>query len=73
MIEFYERMVKLLAERQLVRSAHQTPLEFAYATNIPEAVALTKRYNSVRFGDAELSQDETAEIEDWLGRFSLKD
>jgi hypothetical protein len=71
-IEFYERMVKLLAERGLVRSAHQTPLEFAYAINIPEAVSLTQRYNSVRFGEAELSADERREIEDWLGRFSAK-
>jgi len=71
-IEFYERMVKLLAERGLTRSPHQTPLEFAYAIEIPEAVALTKRYNSVRFGAAELSPDERLEIEDWLGRFSAK-
>jgi hypothetical protein len=71
-IEFYERMVNLLAERGLVRPAHQTPLEFAYAINIPEAVSLTLRYNSVRFGEAELSADERREIEDWLGRFSAK-
>ncbi|MDI1241017.1 MAG: DUF3488 and transglutaminase-like domain-containing protein, partial [bacterium] len=71
-VDFYERMVRLLAERGLVRSAHQTPLEFAYATNIPEAVSLTQRYNSVRFGDAELSPDDRREVEDWLGRFSVK-
>ena len=71
-IEFYERMVKILGERGLVRSAHQTPLEFAYATDIPEAVSLTQRYNSVRFGEAELSLDERKEIEEWLGRFSSK-
>ncbi|MEQ1761959.1 MAG: DUF3488 and transglutaminase-like domain-containing protein [Pyrinomonadaceae bacterium] len=71
-IEFYERMVRLLAERGLVRSAHQTPLEFAYATDIPEAVSLTQRYNSVRFGEVELSMEERHEIEEWLGRFSAK-
>ncbi|MEO5860638.1 MAG: DUF3488 and transglutaminase-like domain-containing protein [Pyrinomonadaceae bacterium] len=69
-VEFYERMVKVLAERGLVRSAYETPLEFAYATNIPEAVSLTRHYNSVRFGEVELSQEERVEIEEWLGRFS---
>lgn len=71
-VEFYERMVKLLAERGLVRQPHQTPLEFAFETSIPEAVSLTRRYNSVRFGEAELSPSEREEIEDWLGRFSTK-
>lgn len=71
-IEFYERMVILLADRGFVRAPSQTPLEFAYATEIAEAIALTNRYNSVRFGEAELTDEESSEIEDWLGRFSAK-
>ncbi len=71
-IEFYERMVRLLGERGMVRPVHQTPLEFAGSTGIPEAVLLTQRYNSVRFGDAELSPEERSEVEEWLGRFSAK-
>ena len=71
-VDFYERMLRLLGERGFVRAPHQTPLEFAYATEIPEAVSLTRQYNSVRFGAAELSADERREIEEWLGRFASR-
>lgn len=65
-IEFYERMVEVLAERGFVREPHQTPLEFAYAVNVPEAVLITERYNSVRYGEKGLTMTEEAEIELWL-------
>ncbi|HEX6280067.1 MAG TPA: DUF3488 and transglutaminase-like domain-containing protein [Pyrinomonadaceae bacterium] len=71
-IDFYERMVKLLADRGMLRSPHQTPLEFAYSTNMPEAIALTKKYNAVRFGEVKLSSQERDQIESWLGGFSVK-
>lgn len=65
-VEFYQRMQKVLAKRGLKRESHQTPLEFAFALNMPEAVSITEKYNDVRFGEKELSRDEAQEIENWL-------
>ena len=55
-IEFYERMQKVLASKGFTRAAHQTPLEFAFALNMPEAVRITEKYNRVRFGEKNLSK-----------------
>ena len=57
-IEFYDRMLSVLAENGYTREPHQTPLEFAFAVNMPEAVKITEKYNRVRFGDQELSADD---------------
>jgi Ca2+/Na+ antiporter len=65
-VEFYERMQKILARKGFERPSHQTPLEFAFALNMPEAVRITEKYNRVRFGEKNLSGDETREIESWL-------
>jgi transglutaminase-like putative cysteine protease len=65
-VEFYERMQKVLASKGFTRAAHQTPLEFAFALNMPEAVRITEKYNRVRFGEKNLSSDESEEIENWL-------
>ncbi len=65
-IEFYARLQRLLAERGFERQASQTPLEFAYAVEMPEAVKITEQYNRVRFGKRSLSKDEADEIESWL-------
>ena len=65
-IEFYERMQRVLASKGFRRESHQTPLEFAFALNMPEAVRITEKYNRVRFGEKNLSEDEAQEIEDWL-------
>ena len=65
-VEFYERMQKVLASKGFVRAEHQTPLEFAFALNMPEAVSITEKYNRVRFGEKDLSNDEAEEIENWL-------
>lgn len=65
-VEFYERMQKVLAQKGFKREPHQTPLEFAFAVNMPEAVKITEKYNLVRFGEKNLSQTEAREIEDWL-------
>ena len=65
-IEFYERMQKVLAGKGFIRDAHQTPLEFAFALNMPEAVRITEKYNRVRFGEKSLSREEAQEIENWL-------
>ena len=65
-IEFYERMQKVLASKGFTRQPHQTPLEFAFALEMPEAVSITEKYNRVRFGEKSLSSEEAGEIEDWL-------
>ncbi|MGI8469255.1 MAG: transglutaminaseTgpA domain-containing protein [Pyrinomonadaceae bacterium] len=65
-VEFYERMQKILARRGFRREPHQTPLEFAFALEMPEAVKITERYNRVRFGEKNLSKTEAEEIENWL-------
>lgn len=65
-VEFYEKMQKLLAGKGFVRQPHQTPLEFAFALKMPEAVSITEKYNRVRFGEKHLSEDEAQEIEKWL-------
>lgn len=65
-VEFYERMQKVLANKGFKREPHQTPLEFAFALAMPEAVKITERYNRVRFGEKTLSKTEAEEIENWL-------
>ncbi|HYJ46947.1 MAG TPA: DUF4129 domain-containing protein, partial [Pyrinomonadaceae bacterium] len=67
-VEFYERMTKALAVRGLERAAGETPLEFAEATGIPEALKITRAYNRVRFGVRPLTGDEAAEVERSLTR-----
>lgn len=69
-IEFYDRMQRVLASKGFKREPHQTPLEFAFAVNMPEAVKVTEKYNRVRFGEKSLSRDEANEIEGWLERIS---
>ncbi|HJU54284.1 MAG TPA: DUF3488 and transglutaminase-like domain-containing protein [Pyrinomonadaceae bacterium] len=71
-VEFYERMTKTLNERGLQRAAGETPLEFAAATQLPEAMQITRAYNRVRFGDAKLSAAESKQIEEWLRRMEEK-
>jgi hypothetical protein len=61
-------MQRVLASKGLRRLPHQTPLEFAYAVNMPEVIKITEKYHRVRFGEKYLSSDEADDIEDWLGR-----
>ncbi len=72
-VEFYERMVKILSGRGLKRDPFQTPLEFASAVGIPEAMAITEKYNRVRFGGHDLSPAEADEVEDLLSRLDRPD
>lgn len=72
-VEFYERMQKVLASKGFKREPHQTPLEFAFAVNMPEAVKITEKYNRVRFGEKDISQTEAQEIEDWLKNLENKE
>jgi transglutaminase-like putative cysteine protease len=71
-IEFYERLTKVLAARGLRRAPDETPLEFAAATGLNEALQITRAYNSVRYGEHHLSTPEAAEIEEWLKRMEGK-
>lgn len=72
-IEFYDRMTKILAVKGFQRNEYETPLEFATTIGFPEAVNLTNAYNRVRFGGKELSSDETKKIEDWLREIESKE
>jgi hypothetical protein len=65
-VEFYERLIKVLAARGLARAADQTPFEFAAATGLGEVMAITGAYNRVRYGAERLSATETKEIEELL-------
>ena len=65
-VEFYERMQTVLADKGFTREPHQTPLEFAFAVGMPEALKITEKYNRVRFGEKHLSVDEQHAIESWL-------
>lgn len=67
-VVFYERMIKTLEARGLLRAPDETPLEFAATTGMPEATLLTRSYNRVRFGAHELTTAEAARIEEWLRR-----
>ncbi|HJS52269.1 MAG TPA: DUF3488 and transglutaminase-like domain-containing protein [Pyrinomonadaceae bacterium] len=69
-VEFYDRMQTILLGKGLVRSPDQTPLEFAYAVDMPQAIRITETYNRVRFGEKDLSLDETMQIENWLEEIS---
>ncbi len=72
-VEFYERMERVLAKKGFQRQTHQTPLEFAFALNMPEAVSITEKYNRVRFGEKDLSGAEASEIENWLETLEKKE
>ncbi|MGH9941219.1 MAG: transglutaminase TgpA family protein [Pyrinomonadaceae bacterium] len=65
-IVFYERMTQAFARRGFSRGPDQTPLEFAAATGVPEALLITDAYNRVRYGSRELSPAEAAHVEEWL-------
>lgn len=65
-VEFYERMQQVLTKRGYARDAWQTPMEFASAVGMPEAVNITEKYNMVRFGAKDLSQREQNEIEELI-------
>ncbi|HMJ07384.1 MAG TPA: DUF3488 and transglutaminase-like domain-containing protein, partial [Pyrinomonadaceae bacterium] len=72
-VEFYGRMQAVLASKGFIRETHQTPLEFAFELGMPDAVRITEKYNSVRFGEKGLSRAESEEIENWLQAISVED
>ena len=72
-VEFYERMMRLLEQKGFARVPYQTPLEFAVETGIPEVMLITEEYNRVRFGLADLrarEDDIRRAFEGLLARFN---
>ncbi len=65
-VEFYQRLMDLLARRGLSRLNDQTPLEFASSLGSREALKITRLYNRVRFGSQKLSKVELQEIDQAL-------
>jgi hypothetical protein len=65
-VEFYQRLMVVLASRGLTRDASITPLEFAGGLGLQPAVMITRAYNRVRFGGEQLSAGEVREIEKTL-------
>lgn len=65
-VEFYQRLMDLLAQRGLSRLNDQTPLEFASNLGSREALTITRLYNRVRFGSQKLSAAEEREIDQAL-------
>lgn len=65
-VEFYQRLMDLLAQRGLSRLSDQTPLEFASNLGSREALTITRLYNRVRFGSQKLSAAELREIDQAL-------
>jgi transglutaminase-like putative cysteine protease len=72
-VEFYDRMQKILASKGWVREPHQTPLEFAYAVGMTEAINVTEKYNRVRFGEKYLTSAESDQIDQWLKELETTD
>ncbi|HLN98915.1 MAG TPA: DUF3488 and transglutaminase-like domain-containing protein [Pyrinomonadaceae bacterium] len=73
MVEFYQRLIALLAQRGIQRDADLTPLEFACSLDAPEALTITHAYNRVRFGQQRLAPEELKDIERALRELERKD
>jgi transglutaminase-like putative cysteine protease len=67
-VDFYERLLTILARRGLTREPHQTPLEFAALAGAHEAALITSAYNRVRFGNQPLTALENRILEQALNR-----
>jgi protein-glutamine gamma-glutamyltransferase len=67
-VDFYERLLTIMARRGLTRAAHQTPLEFAVLAGADEAALITSAYNRVRFGNQPLTALENRTLEQALAR-----
>lgn len=65
-------MERALEKRGLRRSPDQTPLEFAFATQLPEAIGIVQKYNEVRYGGKHMTVTETDVVEGWLRVLELK-
>jgi protein-glutamine gamma-glutamyltransferase len=68
-IDFYQRLLALLARRGMQRESYLTPLEFAGSVDLSAVLAITQAYNRVRFGGEQLSTGELRDIDRALGEF----
>ena len=62
-VEFYDRLLSLMAERGVYKDKDVTPLEFAATVGSRDAALVTRAYNRVRFGKEQLSTMEVREID----------
>ncbi len=76
---FYEQMLAIAARAGFVKSPDQTPSEFAFASRLSQIDEITRVYNRVRFGGAQLDEKEVQRVSNLLadlkrsvrhGRFS---
>jgi hypothetical protein len=63
---FYEQMLAIARRADLVKRPDQTPLEFASASGLSPIREITRLYNRVRFGGAQLDETETRRVSDLL-------
>lgn len=66
--KLFEKMEALLKRYGHAREEYQTPMEFAVASGIPEAIELTDRYQFHRFGGRELTKNEALEFESLIAK-----
>ncbi|MBX7053577.1 MAG: DUF3488 and transglutaminase-like domain-containing protein [Pyrinomonadaceae bacterium] len=65
-VDFYEKMLEILAAQGQIRLPCQTPLEFAKATGSNEVKIITEEYHKVRYGSGDLKKAQSAKIEELL-------
>ena len=63
---FYEQMLAIARRAGLVKQPDQTPIEFALASGLTPIREITTLYNRVRFGGAELDENETRRVSELL-------
>jgi protein-glutamine gamma-glutamyltransferase len=61
-VMFYEQMLAIADRAGLRKPAHQTPIEFAAASDSEAIREITRLYNRVRFGGAALDETETRRV-----------
>ena len=65
---FYEQMLAIARRAGLIKQPDQTPVEFALASGLTPIREITILYNRVRFGGAELDENETRRVSELLGK-----
>jgi hypothetical protein len=63
---FYEQMLAIAARAGLVKSPDQTPSEFAFVSRLSQIDEITRVYNRVRFGGAQLDEKEVRRVSNLL-------
>jgi len=71
-VEFYDRLLELLSSAGFQRKDYETPLEFALATNLKEAIEVTEKYHFVRYGRQQLTESDRREISEILKKLEKR-